>query len=100
MTKLKIDTSAVVTAAGNISRFNKQMKDGIPSMQRAIDRLNSTWSGEAATAAIKKFNEIKAGFFDARYNVLDNYVNFLLNQVGEGYTQTETVNKSLAAQFK
>lgn len=100
MARLKIDTEAVVTAAGNISQFNKQMEDGISSMQKAIARLNVTWSGKAATAAIEKFDEIKNGFFDARYNVLDNYVNFLLQQVGEGYTQTETVNKSLAAQFK
>ena len=68
--------------------------------EAAVTQLDNCWDGSAATAAISKFNEIKSKFFDARYNVLDNYVNFLLQQVGEGYTQTEDTNVSLADQFK
>lgn len=100
MAKLEINTDAVVTAAGNIKLYNTQMRDSFPDVQTAITRLDSSWDGSAATTVISKFNEIKAKFFDARYNVLDNYVNFLLLQVGEGYTQTEDTNVSLADQFK
>lgn len=100
MAKLKINTDAAVTAAGNIKHYNSQMRDNFPSVQTAINQLDNCWEGAAATATISKFNEIKSKFFDARYNVLDNYVNFLLQQVGEGYTQTENVNISLADQFK
>lgn len=100
MTRLKINTDTAVAAARNIQLYNKQMRDNFPNVQRAITQLDNTWDGSAATAAISKFNEIKSQFFDARYNVLNNYVNFLLQQVGEGYTQTEDTNISLADQFK
>ena len=47
-----------------------------------------------------KFNELKAKFPEAQYRVIDNYVQFLLQQVGEGYVQTEKANESLADAFK
>ncbi len=95
-----MNTEAVVTAAGNLKSLNNQIRNDFPGLQTAITQLDSTWDGSAATTAISKFNEIKSKFLDARYNVIDNYVNFLLQQVGEGYTQTEETNKSLADQFK
>lgn len=100
MTNLKINTDAAITAADNIKLYNTQIRDGFSDVQAAVTRLDNCWEGAAATVAISKFNEMKSKFLDARYSVLDNYVNFLLQQVGEGYTQTETVNVSLADQFK
>lgn len=97
---IKINTEAAVTAATNIKNYNNQIRDGLTEVQTAITRLDNAWDGSAATAAIAKFNEIKSKFATNRYNVLDNYANFLLQQVGEGYTQTENVNVSLADQFK
>lgn len=95
-----MNTEAVVTAAGNLKSINNQIRNDFPRLQTAITQLDSAWDGSAATTAISKFNEIKSKFLDARYNVIDNYVKFLLQQVGEGYTQTEDANKSLADQFK
>ena len=100
MAKLKINTVAAVTAANNIKLYNTQIRDNFSNVQAAMTRLDNSWEGSAATAAISKFNEIKSKYPTARYKVLDNYVNFLLQQVGEGYTQTENVNVSLADQFK
>lgn len=100
MAKLKISTDAAVVAANNIKSCNTQMRDKFSTMQNAITKLDSSWDGSAATATISKFNEIKANYHEARYNVLDNYVNFLLSQVDEGYTQTENANISLAERFK
>lgn len=100
MTKLKISTDAAVAAANNIKLYNAQIRDGFPDVQTAVTQLDNCWDGSAASAAISKFNKIKSEFSDARYNVLDNYVNFLLQQVGEGYTQTEGTNVSLAERFK
>ena len=100
MANLKVNTEAAITAANNIKLCNTQIRDNFPTVQNAINQLNNSWDGSASNAAISKFNEIKSKFSDARYNVLDNYVNFLLQQVGEGYTQTEEVNVSLAEQFK
>lgn len=100
MGNLKIDVDKVISCANNIRNLNSQIGDGFPDVQNKISSLDSVWEGAAATSAISKFNAIKSSFCDARYNVVDNYVNYLLQQVGEGYTQTESVNKSLADAFK
>lgn len=100
MSNLKVNTESAVTAASNINLYNIQMRDNFPAVQNAITQLDNSWNGSAASFTISKFNEIKAKFFDARFNVLNNYVNFLLQQVGEGYSQTEENNISLADQFK
>lgn len=97
---LKINTDAAVTAAENIKNLNTQIKDSFDNVQSAMNQLDNCWDGSAAEATIGKFNEIKSSFLDSRYNVLDNYVNFLFQQVGEGYVASETVNLSLADQFK
>lgn len=100
MANLKVDAEQVIASANRIKNLNDQMRDGFSSVQDAITRLDGTWDGSAATNTISKFNAIKNSYCDARYNVVDNFVAFLYQQVGEGYTQTEAANKSLADQFK
>ena len=100
MANLKINTDSAVTAATHIKTINGQIRDGFSSVQNAMTQLDNAWDGSAATNSIGKFNEIKSKFPEARYNVVDNFVNFLLQQVGEGYVQTEETNKSLADAFK
>lgn len=100
MANLKMNTDAVITAAENIKLYNTQIRNNFSAVQTAINQLGNYWDGSAATAAISKFSAMKSKYCDARYNVLNNYVNFLLQQVGEGYTQTEEANVSLADQFK
>lgn len=100
MADLKINTQLAVNAANSLKNINNQIRDSFPSVESAISRLDASWDGSAASTSISKFNEIKTKYPDARYNVIDNYANFLLQQVGEGYTQTEETNKSLADAFK
>ena len=100
MGSIKINTDAVIATAENIKQLNAEMRDGFSAVQKAVTQLNNSWDGSASENTISKFNEIKEKFCDARYNVLDNYANLLLHQVGEGYNQTESVNISLADQFK
>lgn len=100
MANVRINTDSVLTVAKNIQTVNKQMKDNFSSVQNAITKLNDSWDGPASTMAIGKFNQIRTDFCDNRYNVLNDYSNFLLQQVGQGYEETENVNVSLAAQFK
>lgn len=100
MSKMQVNTEAVVTAAWNLKGLNNQIRNDFSAMQSAISQLDGSWDGSAATSAISKFNEIKSKFYDARYKVVDNYANFLLRQVGEAYTQTEKAHKSLADAFK
>lgn len=100
MANLKIDTAAVTTAAANIGNINKQIRDGIDQVESAIKRLDNSWDGSASTAAISKYSEMKSKFVDARFKVMENYRRYLLEQVGQGYVQTEDVNKKLSERFK
>lgn len=100
MPDLKVNTDAVVSAAEHIAQFNKQIKEGISSAQTSMNRLDSEWDGSAAVYAMSKFNEMKNKYSDARYSVLDNYVRFMLEQVGVGYERIEDTNTSLSEQFK
>ena len=100
MARLKVDAEQVIATAKRIKNYNNQMRDSFSNVQNAIDKLNNSWDGSAASSAISKFNAIKNSYCEARYNVVDNFVAFLHQQVGEGYTQTESANKSLADQFK
>lgn len=100
MANLKINTDSAVSAANNIKHLNNQIRDGFSSVQTAISKLDASWDGAAATNSIAEFNGIKNKYCNARYKVVDNYVAFLYQQVGEGYTQTEETNKSLADAFK
>ena len=100
MAVLKVNTDVVFGAAERIKGYNNQMRDDFPNVQTAVTQLDNSWDGSAAAIAISKFNELKNNFCDARYNVLNNFVNFLIMQVDEGYVQTEDTNISLASQFK
>ncbi len=100
MANLKVNADKVIATANRIKSLNNQMRTDFNNVQNAINSLNNVWDGSASTNAINKFNSIKNSYCDARYNVIDNFVLFLHQQVGEGYKQTESVNKSLADQFK
>ena len=100
MGSIKINTDSVHATANNIRNLNKLMRDDFSSVRSAIRTLDNSWDGQASSAAINKFNTIKSQYCDARYTVVDNYVNFLIKQVDAGYVQTEKANKSLADAFK
>lgn len=100
MAGVKINSSDVITVSRRINGLNKDMKNGMNDVASAMNTLDNYWEGAAANATMNKFNNIKNSYSDARYNVVDAFVNFLNEQVGQGYSQTESVNKSLASQFK
>ena len=100
MADLKISTDAALMAAERIRAYNAQMRDDFPSVQDAINQLDNGWDGAVADKAKLRFNEMKSEFCNSRYNVLDNYVRYLLQQVDIGYEQTESVNINLADKFK
>lgn len=100
MGAIKVNTDAVVSAAQNIRKVNNDIHNLISSVESAMRSLDNAWDGNASTNAVNKYHSIKNAYCDNRYNVIENFVNFLLQQVGEGYDQTETTNKSLADAFK
>lgn len=98
--RLKVNTDQVVSTANKIKNINDKINKEFEAVEKAIRTLDNYWESPAASTAIEKFSSIKDSFYDARYAAVNNYVNFLLTQVGEGYVQTEDKNKSLADAFK
>lgn len=100
MANLKVNTDIAVTTAKQISELNHQIYEGFSQVESSINSLRNSWDGSASDNAIGHFNVLRKDYPDNRFNVVDNYVNFILQQVGEGYTQTEDANVSLADAFK
>ena len=97
---LKVDVQKVMAAATSISNANKNIHTSFGTLETSIRTLDSAWDGSASEQAISAFAKIKNDFEDSRQKVMNNYVTFLNKQVGEGYTQTESANTSLADAFK
>jgi hypothetical protein len=100
MATIKIDTDKVHISAMNIRNLNKSIKNAFVGAENAMNQLNPHWDGPASEAARTRFFAIKSACSDARYDTVENFVNFLLQPVEAGYIQTETVNKKLADAFK
>lgn len=100
MKDLRVDSVAVLTAADKISTINKAIYDKIGDVEVSVTKLNSTWDSPSAAGVIGKFFAIKETYSTSRYDVVENYIRFLHNQVGDGYTTAEELNKTLAEAFK
>lgn len=100
MPELKIKASAVSIAASYVDDLNKSIHKDLPSLERSISRLDSSWDGSAADAAMDKFRNIINTFSGPRFESLNNFVLYLKAPVAEGYTEVEEHNTSLADAFK
>ena len=100
MSNLQVNTDVVKAFATDIEVINAQIRDGFFEVQSAINQLDSTWDGRASENSIRVFNDIKAKYTDSRYVIMDNYVKYLKQVVGEGDEQTENANIALADYFK
>ena len=98
--QIRIDTDAVAQIATSIETLNGQLQEELTSSQTTIKNLANTWEGEAANATIGAFDEFSAKYFQSYYDVIDQYVKFLRNNIEAGYIRTETANTSLADAFK
>jgi len=97
---ISINTETVKTSAARLKKINKSIKSELKSVNSKVDGLNESWNSPASTKIINKYKKDIKAFSNARYNVMNDFINFLLEQVGLGYEQTEQDNKSLANLFK
>lgn len=100
MADIKIITDLIISTAEEIAVINKSIKEDFEDVKRAMGKLDSSWDGKAATEAMQCFNSINAQFGETRYNIMDNYVNFLRQYVAPSYENAENVNVKLAEAFK
>ena len=100
MAQITLDTEQVLAIASQIESDTIQLKELLENTKSTIDSLSSTWTGQAADETRTSYEQFANKFFQQYYDVLDQYVRFLRNNVADQYTQTETINTSLADAFK
>jgi uncharacterized protein YukE len=95
-----INIDAVRTTAEQIDVANKTMRDDLAAVDTVIRTLQQSWQGEGSAACTGKYDYIKRTYPDVRYQVVNNMVTFLKNQVGDSYDQAERKISSAASAFK
>ena len=98
--QIKVNTEQVEQIAGTIERLNGQLNDSLKNSQSTINNLKNTWEGQASDATVSSFNDFAEKYFQNYYDIIDQYVKFLRQNVAAGYFQTETANTNLADAFK
>lgn len=98
--QIQVDTGKVVAGANRISELNHDIDNEFERVEKAIQRLNGRWNSRSSGVVIGKFYSIKNNFKDSRFKVMQDYSNFLKQQVSDGYNTTETANTNLADAFK
>lgn len=99
-TGIYINTERVTDTAQIIKVCNDNISAEIEEVERVIQQLNDAWDGMASEAAISKYQNIKKTYYERRYKVMNQYTDYLLTPVNQGYEQTENVNTSLSDAFK
>lgn len=101
---IKIDTQVVSDVAYKLDSYNTEINNAFEVVNNAINDLNYNWVGNASEQAMSKFYSIKEEFVDrsetSRSGVMQRYVKFLKEQIGQGYEITEEMNTKLAEAFK
>lgn len=94
-----VDTDGIVSAASNLKTLNNEMQSDFERLENSAKKIESCWKSPAGNIAVTKMYELFK-FGESRYSVLQNYANFLEQQVDPNYNSAEETNKSLADQFK
>ena len=97
---VKINTTLVAYTATKLSYENNVLYHKYDDIDKAISNLKRNWSGTACDQCCRKAEYIKSQFKDARYTVVNDFVRFMRQQVGEGYEATEAAISSAANAFK
>jgi WXG100 family type VII secretion target len=99
-TQITIDSEQVLGIASQIENDNQQLQQLLNDSKAAVDNLSSYWNGKAADETRSSYDSFAGKFFQTYYDVLNQYVKFLRNNVAAQYEQTEQVNTQLADAFK
>jgi len=99
-TQITIDSEQVLGIASQIENDNQQLQQLLDDSKAAVDSLSSYWTGNAADETRASYDSFAGKFFQTYFDVLNQYVKFLRNNVAAQYEQTEQVNTQLADAFK
>lgn len=97
---IKVNTTAVLSAAGKISETNIRISNEFNNLESRVNSLHENWKGVAADHAVSEFSNIRNKFYEPRYKTINNFVRFMYDQVSTNYEDTESSVDSLADMFK
>lgn len=100
MTSIRIDTDGVLNVSRQIDTINNKLLAEFSPVKSAVKKLDSSWDGSVATAAMRHFNAISSSFEKDGIKILKDYSRYLSNHVATGYENTEDTNTKLADRFK
>jgi WXG100 family type VII secretion target len=98
--QITLDSEQVLAIATQIESDNQQLQQLLNDSKATVDSLSSYWTGKAAEETRASYDSFASKFFQTFYDVLNQYVKFLRNNVATQYEQTEQVNTQLADAFK
>ncbi len=99
-TQITIDSEQVLAIASQIESDNQQLQQLLNDSKATVDSLSSYWTGAASDETRFSYESFANKYFQTYYDVLNQYVKFLRNNVAAQYEQTEQVNTQLADAFK
>lgn len=99
-TRMTLNTDQVLTIASQIESDNQQLQQLLNDSKTTLDSLSANWTGTAAEQTRASYDTFAGKCFQTYFDVLEQYVKFLRNNVAEQYTQTENINTRLADAFK
>lgn len=85
---LLVTPQELTSTASTFSAKATQVKALHDSMLERVRSLNSTWTGDAASAYTNKFNALQSSM-ETIYNMIQEHVRDL-NAIAEQYTSAET----------
>ena len=96
-----IDTAKVAAIANDMDTLNKQLALSLDDVKAIMtNELPKAYSGEGSDDTRKAFENFYNKYANEYKELVEKYITYLRTSVVEGYTEVETGNKSLSAQFK
>ena len=87
---LKVDPQKLINTANSFKSTNSKIDRSTKNMLTIIDKLNSTWKGEASTTYNKKFHQLENDM-QKMHRMIDEHVNDL-NEMAKQYIKAENTN--------
>lgn len=91
---LFINIEEAEAVAREIQGTNDNLKDKLIEIKNVINNMQNAWDATTAKGTVEKFNDLE-NQFNAYYDRVNGFANFILNDVSEAYKtgeQTITVN--------
>lgn len=100
MAKITVNTDQVSSIAAEIEKLNNQLFEELERSRKLFDKLGNSWHGEAYDTSRDAYNSFASKYFNDYKKIIEQYIQFLRNNVSQGYFEVESSNVSLGEAFK